>query len=259
MNIGIIGGGNMGLAILSRVAKGNKVFVCEKDAKRAQLLRKKYNVTVLDVPELVAQSQVIIVAVKPQDIDIVLAEIKGSLNKNKLVISIAAGITTQYLQKRLGKNVKVIRTMPNMTEQIGEGMTAIAEGKFATAADIRTAVKIFNCVGQAVVVPEKLINAITAVSGSGPAYVFLFAECFWGAARRLGLDKDLTCKLVAATIKGSVAQLLQTGDPVGLRAKVTSKGGTTQAAIEVFEQQGIRDIFEGALKAAKKRAGELAR
>lgn len=260
MNIGIIGGGNMGTAILSRVAKGNKIFVCEKDAKRSHLLRKKYKAVLLDVPALVSAAQVILVAVKPQDMDSVLAEIKPALRKNKLVISIAAGITTSFLEKRLGKGAKVIRTMPNMPAQIGEGMTAITKGKFATSADVHTAESIFKAVGETVVVKEALMDAVTAVSGSGPAYIFLLAECFWEAAYKLGLDMDLTCKLVRATWKGSVDQMLLAGEgPDQLRARVTSKGGTTQAAIEVFEKHHIRDIFVEALTAARNRAGELAK
>lgn len=260
VKIGIIGGGNMGLAILSRIAKTDKVCVCEKDVKRAAFLKKKYKVCVCELSCVASWAEVIILAVKPQDMDSVLAEIKPKIRTNALIISIAAGITTAYLEKRLGKGVKVIRTMPNMPAQIGEGITAIAKGKFASKADISRAVKIFKSIGETVVVKENLMDAVTAVSGSGPAYVFLFAECFWQAARKLGLDCELTCKLIGATINGSVKQMLSAKEgPMDLRAKVTSKGGTTQAAIEVFEKACIRDTFVKALAAAKKRAGELAR
>lgn len=260
MKIGIIGGGNMGLAILSRIAKTNKVLISERDSNRAQFLKKKYRLNVVEISQLVRSSQVIIVAVKPQDMDAVLEDVKFNLKKGTLVISIAAGITTKFLERKLGRGVRVIRTMPNMPAQIGEGITAIAKGKFATSTDVRTAVKIFNHVGETIVVRENLIDSVTAVSGSGPAYVFLFAECLLLAARKVGLDEKMAKQLVSSTLKGSVHQMLQLGEePASLRAKVTSKGGTTHAAIQVFEKHHLRDIFVEALLAAKKRAAELAK
>jgi pyrroline-5-carboxylate reductase len=260
MNISIIGCGNMGQAILNGICGRHRVSVCEQDVKRAAFIRRHFKVNVKDLSAIVAGADVFILAVKPQDMDPVLAQLRQGVNKKHLVISIAAGITTSFLQKRLGKGVRVIRTMPNMPAQIGEGITAIAQGKSATQADIRMTERIFQSVGKTVVVKESLMDAVTAVSGSGPAYVFLFAECLWRAACELGLDKDLACQLVPATIKGSVHQMLQSKvDPAGLRAKVTSKGGTTQAAMDVFMRHRLKDIFIEALLAAKRRAGELSK
>jgi pyrroline-5-carboxylate reductase len=139
-------------------------------------------------------------------------------------------------------------------------MTALVRGKKATPADLQLAQKIFNRVGKTVVVKENLLDAVTAVSGSGPAYVFLFAECLTAAARELGLDKTLAQELVEATLLGSSHQMIRLGEePAALRAKVTSKGGTTQAAIAVFEKRRLAKIFVEALTAAKLRAAELAR
>jgi len=260
MKITIIGGGNMGLAIVNGIARAHAVTVCEKDPKRADWLRAKYKVAVKELADAVSSSEAIIVAVKPQDIEIVLEDIREHFGRSTLVISIAAGITLRFLEKRLGPMARVVRAMPNMPAQIGEGLTALSRGKNATAQDLQTSQDIFNHVGKTVVIKEDLMDAVTAVSGSGPAYVFLFAECLAAAARKIGLEKTMAQELVEATITGSAHQLIRLGeDPASLRAKVTSRGGTTQAAIAVFEKHKIADIFVEALAAAKKRSKELAR
>ena len=259
-HIGIVGGGNMGAAIIGSIFKKYKVVVCEQDKKRAQMLRRKFSVAVQDLPSLVQQSDIILVAVKPQDIEDVLAAISLHLTNKKFVISIAAGITTSYMEKKLGNKSRVIRTMPNMPAQIGEGITAACRGAHATQVDLLLTCKILNAVGKTVVVKEDLIDAITAVSGSGPAYVFFFVECFLRAAENLGLDKKLSSELVKSTLLGSAHLLYQQqDDAAALRAKVTSKGGTTQAALEVLLKNRFEEIFLEALAAAKRRAGELAR
>lgn len=260
MNIGIIGCGNMGQAILKGIRGKHRVSISELDAKRAAFVRRRFRIPVRDIRTLATQAKIIVLAVKPQDIDPVLGELRKNLTTRHLVISIAAGITTSFLQKRLGKGIRVIRTMPNMPAQIGEGITAISRGKSATLADVKIAEKIFKAVGETFVVSETLIDAVTAVSGSGPAYVFLFTECLEQATRKLGLNKELARRLVMATIQGSVHQMLKSEiEPAALRVKVTSKGGTTQAALDVFERYRLKDVFAEALTAAKKRAGELAR
>ncbi len=258
--ISIIGGGNMGTAILSGIQRKFAVSICEKDAKRGQYLKKKFKVAVDDVQSVVTKSGVIILAVKPQDFDQILAEVRPFINKDKLVISIAAGIPTLYIEKRLGAKVRVIRTMPNLPAQIGEGMTGICKGKWASSADLSLACKIFNNIGQTVIVEEKWIDAITAVSGSGPAYVFLFVECFIKAARALGFDEKQSKQLVAQTIHGSLNLLESQNEEAGvLRSRVTSKGGTTQAAMDVFFRRDIEGIFVEALTAAQHRAKQLSK
>ncbi len=259
--IGILGGGNMGTAIISRIFKDYSVLVCEKDRSRTTILKKKYKASIVDTKTLIQKSDIVILEVKPQDMEAVLAEIKTSLTKKNIVfVSIAAGLTTKFFEKHLGNSVRVIRTMPNMPAQIGEGVTALCKGQCATDKDLRTAEKIFAKIGEVVIVDESLMDSVTAVSGSGPAYVFLFAECFLKAAEDIGLNKATAQKLVAATLKGSVNLLAQSDDDAAtLRAKVTSKGGTTQAAMDVFMKNNIEKTFIQAIAAAKKRAGELAR
>jgi pyrroline-5-carboxylate reductase len=258
--IGIIGGGNMGMAILSRIVKKYQVEVCEQDDTRANFLRRKFKTAVKDLQSLVADSSVIIVAVKPQDIDSVLEGMGRVISDKKLVISIAAGVTTAFLEKELGGRVKVIRAMPNLPAQIAESVTAVCAGRYATSIDVKTVCKIFDCIGETIVLAEDLIDSVTAVSGSGPAYVFLFAECLIAAAESLGLTKDLSKKLVMKTLLGSIHLLeRQREDPASLRARVTSKGGTTQAAMDVFARRELEKIFIEALSAARLRAGELSK
>lgn len=258
LKLGIIGGGNMGTAIISRTFKKYKITVCEKDVARVALLKKKYRASSLALTELVASSDVIILAVKPQDMENVLSELKGSLKAKTLIISIAAGLTTKFFEKHLGKTARVIRTMPNMPAQIGEGVTALCQSKQATTKDLKTAVKIFSSIGETVIVDEKMIDSVTAVSGSGPAYVFLFIECFLKAAERIGMTPDIAKKLVESTLLGSVNLYLKSKEPAGdLRVKVTSKGGTTQAALDIFLDNNFEKMFKDAVHAAQTRARQL--
>ena len=206
-------------------------------------------------------SDVIILAVKPQDSDEVLREIRshvGATGRSPVLISIVAGLTTQCIEQRLGAKQKVVRAMPNMPALIGEGITAICTGKHARKTDRDLARGIFNTVGKTVIVKEDMMDAVTAVSGSGPAYVFLFTECLIKAAQSLGLTRALSKELVKSTLSGSIHLLeKQKQEAEVLRAKVTSKGGTTQAAIDVFMKNKIEEIFKQALRAAKRRAGKL--
>jgi len=258
--LGIIGGGNMGEAIIANSLKDFRIAVSERNGKCQRYLQKKYRLIPQSISTLARQSDMIILAMKPQDIDGVIDELKRYLAKDKLVISIAAGITTQYIERKLGQNCRVIRTMPNMPALVASGVTAICQGKYASTADVKSARNIFNNLGQTVVVKENLIDAITAVSGSGPAYVFLFMECLIKAARLLGLSETLARELVIETFSGSVHLLKEKKlDPAVLRAKVTSKGGTTQAAMDVFHQKQIEQIIRLALSAAKQRAKELSK
>ena len=257
--LAIIGGGNMGSAILSGIRKDFDVSVCEKDKTRANFLRRRFSVKVGDLDQILPQVKTILLAVKPQDFEDILGQTRSHFS-NQLVISIAAGITTSYIEKRLGTKARVVRVMPNLPAQIGQGMAGICKGKFATQSDLALARRIFDSIGESVVVEEKWMDAVTAVSGSGPAYVFLFVECLQKAARSLGFKDAMAKQLVQQTLKGSLALLdSQNIDAGQLRARVTSKGGTTQAATDVFMKHKIEKIFEEALKAAARRAKELAK
>ena len=261
--IGIIGGGNMGEALIKGLL-GKKLFlpsgilVCEADAERAGQLKNKYRIGIGSLDAVIAQSSTVILAVKPQDMENVLSQIG---EYNKLFITIAAGLTTQYFEKRLGGKARVVRAMPNMPALIGEGITAICKGRYATSTDLREAGRILVAVGETLVVEEKYMDAVTAVSGSGPAYVFLFVEQWIAAAKSLGLNEKDAQNLIYATLTGS-AHLLKKAEfsASDLRTKVTSKGGTTQAAMDVFlKGNTFSKLMKNALSSANKRAKELAK
>jgi len=261
LTIGIIGGGNMGSAIAAGIKARYNVAVCEMDPKRRRLLKSKFSVKVAGFADLVKNCRVLILAVKPQDFEGVLSALKTyGGGADKLIISIAAGMTTKYIEKRLGQKVRVIRMMPNLPAQVQKGITAICRGRFASVADLKLAQKIFQGIGETVVIQEKMMDAVTAVSGSGPAYVFLFIECFMKAARSLGFDEATSQRLVMQTIEGSLSLMKERKEGADvLRERVTSKGGTTFAALEIFRKNGYPKIFQKALQSAKKRAKELSR
>jgi len=260
--IGIIGGGNMGEALIKGIGR-SKVLVSERDSKREDYLRDKYHVTFAPPLDAAYQANVIILAVHPQDMDIVLDDIKKGMDGRSdelLLISIAAGLTTTFFEEYLGGNIRVVRAMPNMPALINEGITGICKGKHATTVDLNTAQEILDTIGETIVVNESMIDAVTAVSGSGPAYVFLFVEQWINAAMKLGFNEFQAKQLVYKTLLGS-AHLLEKSpfDAAELRAKVTSKGGTTQAAMDVFFKGKFDQLMKDALTAAKKRAKELAK
>lgn len=261
IKIGIIGGGNMGEALIKGLHKNNALWVSEANTERTKILKKKYHLTIADIDTTVKQSKILILAVKPQDMASVLEQVKTSTLTGKLLISIAAGLTTRFFETSFdGRKIAVIRTMPNMPALIGQGITAICAGKYATASDIKIAQKILLTVGETVIVKESMIDAVTAVSGSGPAYVFLFVEQWMAAAKQLGFDDKQAKQLVYKTLLGSAHLLEQSKfDASTLRAKVTSKGGTTQAALNVFSSRKFDQLMKDALSAAKKRAKELAK
>lgn len=260
IKIGIIGGGNMGGAIIGGICKEYNVSVREQDQKRLQWLKRKYKIVTGDLKTVVKRSQVIILAVKPRSFDSVLKELRPLLKQDQLVISIAAGITCRYVEKRLGTKTRVIRAMPNLPAQVGEGITGICAGKAAGKKDLIFAQVLFSRVGVTAVLEEKYMDALTAASGSGPAYVFLFIESMTKAVRALGFDEKTSRALVLRTIIGSLDLLVQQKEDAGvLRARVTSKGGTTQAAMDVFAKHDFKMVFKEALSAAKKRAKELSK
>jgi pyrroline-5-carboxylate reductase len=260
MRIALIGAGNMGEAILAGVHTKNTCFVCEPRLERQAYLRKKYRVKIGPIDEVVKSAEVVVLAVKPQDFRELLVELATLPLQGKLFISIAAGVTTKFIEKSLRQPVRVVRVMPNLPALIGEGVSGITRGKRATPKDLKTAVEIFGSVGETLVLKEGMLDALTAVSGSGPAYVFLFVECMMKAARKLGFTETEAKTLVGATLLGSAHMLAKSADSAeDLRRKVTSKGGTTQAATDVFIKKDIVGMFEAALKAARNRAKELSK
>ena len=256
--IGIIGGGNMGEALIKGLYSKHSVHVCETNGERVKYLKKKYQGIVLGDLKVVEAASVIVFAIKPQDMELLLKQI--SVGKNKLFISIAAGLTTKFFEKHLGGKVRVVRAMPNMPALIGEGITGICTGRFAKSMDLKLAQSILSAIGQTVIVKESMIDAVTAVSGSGPAYVFLFVEQWINAAIKLGFNGSQAKQLVYKTLLGSAHLLEQSQfEAADLRVKVTSKGGTTQAALDVFSKRKFDQLMKDALSSAKKRAKELAK
>jgi pyrroline-5-carboxylate reductase len=266
--IGFIGGGNMAEAIIkgviaARVYPPENIIASDIKSERLDFLQKQYKVrTTSDNAELARSVDVLVLSVKPQNMADALNSIKGSVNLDTLVISIAAGIKTQMISSALG-NVGVVRVMPNTPALIGQGAAALYATDRAKPA-LRKAQRIFEAVGIVVFVEDEgLIDAVTAVSGSGPAYFFLLMEEMTKAAVELGLSDDVAKKLVLQTAKGA-AMLATERDkegetPAVLRKKVTSPGGTTEAAIKVFEQGRIGELISKALTRAHDRGRELAK
>jgi len=258
--IGIIGGGNMGAALIKGLVGDYTVCVTEKDQRRASFLRRRFGIATLPLKTLAQKSQILILAVKPQNLDEVLQELSPWAGSEHLIVSIAAGMMTSFIERRLEGKTRVVRTMPNLPLQIGQGITAVCKGRYARKTDLDEVCRLFNHVGCAVIVSEKDMDAVTAISGSGPAYVFLFAEYLFKTARALGLNDHLSRQLIQRTLSGSLALMEKSKEsPAVLRARVTSKGGTTQAALKIFFKHRTEKIFKDALTAAKRRSKEMAR
>lgn len=263
-NIGIIGGGNMGRAIikgLTSLPQRPQVTAWDADSNCCDSLKNDFKITIArDNRELADNCEIIILAVKPQIITPVLDEIADILTENKLLISIAAGVPCEKLEKPLTDNVPAIRIMPNTPALINRGIAAIAAGRNATGKHLAIAEDIFSCLGESVIVPESAMDMVTAVSGSGPAYVFLVIEALLDAAVGIGMNRDLARKLVIETVLGSTELVKQTGkQPMELKDMVTSPGGTTIAGLAELEKNGLRHAFNEALKSACHRSQELGR
>lgn len=266
--IGFVGGGNMAEALIkgiieAGVYKPDSVFVSDIRADRLDYLAKQYNVrTASENSEVAGKVDTLVLCVKPQKMAEALQSIKDAVKSDTLVISIAAGVRIANIAKVLG-DVGIIRIMPNTPALIGEAASALFATEKAKPM-LDTVMKIFSSVGKAVIVEnEDLLDSVTAVSGSGPAYYFLLMEEMIKAAGQLGLAEDVAKELVLQTAKGA-ALLASEADkkgetPAELRRKVTSPGGTTEAAIRVFTELGFGDIVNKALKKARDRSRELAK
>lgn len=254
--IGIIGAGNMGRAIA--LGMDTRVLISDKISARLRFSRNRRIRAAKNNIDLVRRSDIIIIAVKPQHIIKVLKEIAPYVG-SKLVISIAAGVKIVSIEKVLRKS-RVLRVMPNMPAIVGQGISAIARGRLAKKKDVDIAKRIFSSVGDVVGVKESSMDAVTALSGSGPAYYFLFTDILERAGRSLGLKKDLARQLAMATFIG--ASVSASATKISMQdfvKKVASKGGTTEAALRVFKQKGLDRIVKKALRAAYVRSCSLSR
>ena len=256
----------MGEALLSGLSKvlekSTSIMVSEFDAKRRDYIQSKYKIIVeVDNNEVVKFADVIVLAVKPKDFEELLkAEVCCGVSKNKMLISIAAGITTKYIESVVGKDMPVIRAMPNMCAAIGESISSISAGSSVGLEEMELAKEIFSTIGEIVEVDENLLDAVTALSGSGPAYFFYLMEALTEAGQAIGLTEDIARKLVSKTALGS-AKLIEAlkEDPAALRARVASKGGTTEEALKVFESKRFKNIVKEAVRAAQRRSKELSK
>jgi len=265
--IGFVGAGNMATALIKGILKANLVtsdFVSASDVDIEKLdsLKSEYGINVIfkDNEKLVAESDIVILAIKPQIFDKILKEISSKLDKSKLVISIAAGISTEYIENVVEKELKIIRAMPNTPALILEGATAIAPGTHAKEEDVRIAYKIFDAVGKVAVVDESQMDAVTGLSGSGPAYVFMIIEALSDAGVKMGLSRSVAMKLAAQTVMGAAKLQIDTDmHPGRLKDMVTSPGGTAIAGIHTLEQGGLRTTLINAVESATMRSIELGR
>jgi pyrroline-5-carboxylate reductase len=259
--VGVIGCGVMGRALITQASGNNAIrAISVFDVKPHHCLRRRGVTVCRDLQSLAKNAGVIIIAVKPQDIRSVLDGIKGAIKKDTLIISIAAGVTTRAIERRLRKKSKVVRVMPNMPLVIGKATQALARGNHASKADLALAKNIFASCGKVIVVRENLMDAVTAISGSGPAYFFLFLESLINAAKRIGLPREIAEELVFATAEGSIALGARQKDRLSsLIKKVASKRGTTQEALGVFRKTHFQEVITKAVLAAHRRAKELAR
>lgn len=260
--LGIIGCGKMGYALLKGITQGKAdyeaIYVCDTDSERTKLFVNEFGAIPVNKQELIGNSDLIILAVKPIQVKAVIVGTQSLWNNSKLLISIAAGIKTATLERELGRPVPVVRVMPNTPCLVGAGVSAVAGGSSAGFNEVRLVQTMFQQLGLAVIVDEAQMDAVTAVSGSGPAYVFLIVEAMTDAALSAGLSGDMARLLVMQTFKGSLAMLEKTGEhPAILKAQVTSPGGTTIAGLRELEAGGIREAFFAAIERACQRSIEL--
>jgi pyrroline-5-carboxylate reductase len=265
VKLGIVGTGNMGEAILKglldNVLTKNDVICVDKSLESLDRISKKYQVKCFPDITQIKDCDVVLLAVKPQNMDEVLPELGKIVSANTLIISIAVGITSSFIVNKLGiSNAAVVRAMPNTPALVGKGVTGLAKGEFATDAQLTVAKNLLEAVGQVVVVNENQIDVVAAASGSGPAYYFYVIELLIDAAVSHGLTRDVAQVLVENTFVGSSALFENSDDDViELRKKVTSPKGTTQAAIEFLESKDLKSIWQNALGAAIKRAEEISK
>ena len=282
--IAIIGGGSIGEALLSGLLRAGRqvkdLVVAERMPERAKYLADTYSVRLASVTDAVENATFVVVAVKPADVETVLGEVARAAtaaetdSAEQVFVTVAAGITIAYFESKLPAGTPVVRAMPNAAALVGAGVTALAKGRFVTEPQHQEVSALFDSVGVVLTVPESQMDAVTALSGSGPAYFFLMVEALVDAGVAAGLSRQVATDLTAQTMAGSAAMLLERmdservveGEALGtradasaaqLRATVTSPGGTTAAAVRELERGGLRVAVDAAVQAAKKRSEQL--
>ncbi len=267
--IGFIGFGRMGNALVkgalaAGVLKKNQILVYDPDVAARRSSRSLGVKSVSDIDGLVQNSAFIFLCIKPQQMDFVLDEVKLALlakkSKGKCFVSIAAGIPLARIKKKLGDGISLFRVMPNTPALLGAGMSGLSRGPNATPAQEKAVKAVLEAVGEVITVPESFMDAVTAISGSGPAYVFYLAEALIRGAASVGLGPDLARRLVHQTVYGAGLMLKKRSEPAEeLRRQVTSPGGTTAAAIAEFDKENFKKIVDMAVVKAAQRSAELAK
>jgi pyrroline-5-carboxylate reductase len=259
--LAVIGGGKIGEALLSGLVRRggpDGILVCERSPERAAQLTARYGVSAVDLPDAAARARVLLLAVKPQDIDVLLERLAGVVDEGHLVVSVAAGVPTARIEAALPPGTAVVRVMPNTPALVDEGMSVLSAGAHAGEQDLDEAEALLAAVGQVRRVPESQQDAVTALSGSGPAYFFFLVEAMVDAGILLGLPRALAADLIVQTALGAAVMMRDSGEhPVQLREAVTSPGGTTIAAIRELERHGVRAALIAAIEAAHARSVEL--
>lgn len=282
--IAIIGGGSIGEALLSGLLRAGRqvkdLVVVERVPERAKYLADTYSVLISSLSDAVENASFVVVAVKPADVESVMAQLARAAaaaesdTAEQVFVTVAAGVTITYFESKLPAGTPVVRAMPNAAALVGAGVTALAKGRFVTAAQLEGVSALFDSVGGVLSVPEGQMDAVTALSGSGPAYFFLLVEALIDAGVAAGLSREVAADLTAQTMAGSAAMLLERMDAdrqgaaeapglrvdataTQLRATVTSPGGTTAAGLRELERGGLRAAVDAAVQAAKTRSEQL--
>jgi pyrroline-5-carboxylate reductase len=261
--VAVLGAGVMGETLLSGLIRAGwrpeDLLITERREERAAELRERYGVDVVSNLDAAKRADTLVLVVKPQDMPDLLAEIAPAIEPTQTVVSLAAGITTGFVESRLPDGVAVVRVMPNTPALVDEGMAAISRGAHCDESHLELAERLLAATGRVVRVPEKQQDAVTAISGSGPAYIFFVVESMIEAGVHMGLPRGTATDLVVQTVVGSAKLLRETGEhPTVLRERVTSPGGTTAAAVRELEDHKVRAAFLSAIEAARNRSRELA-
>ena len=264
MKIGFIGGGNMASAIIGgmvekKVYAGSQIAASGKDAASLENLNKKYGIeTTEDNKVIMDSSDVVFLSVTPQVLPEVIAQSAPMMRENQLFVSIAAGKTIGWIEEQFGREMKLVRVMPNTPALVGEGCSGFCANKGVTEEELQIVKEILDCCGTSYLVPEHLMDVVGAASGSGPAFVFMFMEAMADAAVAGGMPRDLAYKMVAQTVLGSGKLMLETGKHPGiLKDMVCSPGGTTICGVKVLEEEGMRGAIMGALDSCIQKSKKL--
>jgi pyrroline-5-carboxylate reductase len=253
----------MGETVLSGLLRAgwhpDQIVASHRRPERRQDLTVRYGIQMVENAKAVADAETVLLVVKPQDMSDLLAEISPAIKPGALVVSLAAGVDSAFIESRLPEGVAVVRVMPNTPAQVDEGMAAISPGSHSTQDHLDRVTEILSATGRVITVPERYQDAVTAISGTGPAYLFFVVEAMIEAGVHLGLPRTTATELVVQTMLGSAKLLRETGEhPTVLRERVTSPGGTTTAAVRQLEDHKVRAAFLVAMEAARDRSRELA-